>query len=244
MHQDRFYISITPAASEVWLEGKEAHHILHVKRAKPGDKITLFNGKGLEYLANIIEISHNKLRVLIEQSRLINREADVEITIAFSAPKGKLAALLIQKCTELGVKALIPIHCKRSVVDIRNKSAEKTEKWNKIIVEASKQCKRNFLTRIENVISFNNILKTLHDYDLSLIACTEVNTVSMKGVLNEHPLAKKIICLIGPEGGFTNDEIEIAKKSGCIPVSISNSTLRVETAAIAISSILLYAYSK
>lgn len=244
MHQDRFYISITPAASEVWLEGKEAHHILHVKRAKPGDKITLFNGKGLEYLANIIEISHNKLKVLIEQSRSINREADVEITIAFSAPKGKLAALLIQKCTELGVKALIPIHCKRSIVDIRNKAAEKTEKWNKIVVEASKQCKRNFLTKIENVISFSSILKTLHDYDLSLIACTEVNTGSMKGVLDEHPLAKKIICLIGPEGGFTNDEIEIAEKSGCIPVSIGNSTLRVETAAIAISSMLLYAYSK
>lgn len=244
MHQDRFYISITPSASEVWLEGKEAHHILHVKRAEPGDKITLFNGKGLEYLANIIEISHNKLKVLIEQSRSINREADVEITIAFSAPKGKLAALLIQKCTELGVKALIPIHCKRSIVDIRNKAAEKTEKWNKIVVETSKQCKRNFLTKIENVISFNSILKTLHDYDLSLIACTELNTGSMKGVLDEHPLAKKIICLIGPEGGFTNDEIEIAEESGCIPVNIGNSTLRVETAAIAISSMLLYAYSK
>ncbi len=242
MHQDRFYISITPAASELWLEGKEAHHILHVKRAKPGDKITLFNGKGLECLANIIEISDNKLKVLIEQSRSINREADVEITIAFSAPKGRLAALLIQKCTELGVKALIPIHCKRSIVDIRNKSAEKIEKWNKIVVEASKQCKRNFLTKIENVMSFNSIIKTLHDYDLSLIAC--IDTRSMKVVLYEHPLAKKIICLIGPEGGFTNDEIEIAEKSGCIPVSIGNSTLRVETAAIAISSMLLYAYSK
>ncbi|HHT9139142.1 MAG TPA: RsmE family RNA methyltransferase [Candidatus Wunengus sp. YC60] len=242
MHQDRFYIPYTPTVREIWIDGKEAHHILHVKRAKLGSKITLFDGKGIEYLANVAEILEDKLKVFIEQSREVDRESGVDITIAFSIPKGKCASFLIQKCAELGIKALIPLHCERSVVDIRHKSAEKIEKWNKVVIEASKQCKRNFLTKIEDVMSFDGLMKTISSYDLLLIACTDNHTRMLKTVLTEHPSATKIICLVGPEGGFTRSEIEMAEKSGCIPISIGQSILRIETAVIAISSMLLYAY--
>lgn len=243
MHQDRFYIPSTPAGHEIWIDGKEAHHILHVKRAKPGNTITLFDGIGNEYLSKITEISGDKLKVIIEQSQATDREPTVEITIAFSVPKGKRTTFLIQKCAELGVKALIPIHCKRSVVDIRHKSVEKAEKWDKVVIEASKQCKRNFLTRIDEVISFDDLMKTICNYDLSLIACTDTHSKLLKSVLSEHSSARKVICLIGPEGGFTGSEIEMAEKAGCIPISIGQSILRIETAVIAISSMLLYAYS-
>lgn len=243
MHQDRFYLSYTPATREIWIEGSEAHHILHVKRAKVGSKITLFNGKGNEYLAQITGILDDKLKVCIEQSKVVDREACIDITIAFSIPKGKLVSFLIQKCAELGVRTLIPIHCKRSVVDIRDKSEVKIEKWGKVVIEASKQCKRNFVTKIENVTSFNDLIKTAHNYDLALIACTETHTKVLKDVLHEYPAVKKTLCLIGPEGGFTREEIEMAKASGLIPVSAGFSTLRIETAAIALSSMLLYAYS-
>jgi len=243
MHQDRFYIPHTPTGHEIWIDGREAHHILHVKRAKPGNTITLFDGSGNEYLSKITEISDDKVKVTIEQSQATDREPTVEITIAFSIPKGKRTTFLIQKCAELGVKALIPLHCKRSVVDIRHKSVEKAEKWDKVVIEASKQCKRNFLTRIDEVVSFDGLMKTVCDYDLPLIACTDVPARTLKGVLSEHPSARKIICLIGPEGGFTRSEIEMAEKSGCIPVSIGHSVLRVETAVVAISAMLLYAYS-
>lgn len=243
MHQDRFYIPYISPVHEIWIDGKEAHHILHVKRAKPGSKITLFDGKGIEYLANITEILDDKLKVFIEQTRVVDRESSVDITIAFSIPKGKHAIFLIQKCAELGVKTLIPLHCERSVVDIRHKSTEKTEKWNKVIIAASKQCKRNYLTKIEDVMSFDGLMKTSCDYDLSLIACTDTHTKTLKSVLSEHPSARKIICLVGPEGGFTHSEIEMAEKSGCIPVRTGHSVLRIETAVVAISAMLLYAYS-
>lgn len=243
MHQDRFYIPFTPATHEIWIEGKEAHHILHVKRAKPGSTITLFNGKGLECLALVTEIAHDKVKVLIEQFKAVDREPDISIDLAFSVPKGKLVTFLIQKCAELGVKALIPLSCQRSVVDIRDKSDEKIERWDKIAIEASKQCKRNFITTIEKVLSLDDIIKTVCNYDLSLIACTELHARTLKSVLCEHPSVKKILCLIGPEGGFTPGEIEMAVKAGCVPISIGRSTLRIETAAIAISSMLLYAYS-
>src|SRR3990167_2558793 len=195
MHQDRFYISYTPTGHEIWIDGKEAHHILHVKRAKPGSKITLFDGNGIEYLANITEILDDKLKVFIEQTRKVNSESSVDVTIAFSIPKGKHAIFLIQKCAELGIKTIIPLHCERSIVDIRHKSAEKTEK------------------------------KTI------------------KSLLHKHPTARKIFCLVGPEGIFTRSEVEMAEKSGCIPVSIGHSVLRIETAVVAISAMLLYAYS-
>lgn len=216
---------------------------MHVKRAKLGNKITLFDGKGFEYLTHVTEISNDSLKVFIEQSKAIDREPGIDITLAFSIPKGKLVTFLIQKCAELGIKTLIPLHCTRSVVDIRNKSAEKIERWNKIAIEASKQCKRNFITTIEKVTPLDDLIKTVCSYDLSLIACTEPHTKTLKSVLCERPSVKKIICLIGPEGGFTRDEIEMAEKAGCIPISLGRSTLRIETAALAISSILLYAYS-
>ena len=138
---------------------------------------------------------------------------------------------------------MVPLHCKRSVVDIQNKSAIKIEKWNKIVIEASKQCRRNLITKIEEALSFDGFIKTLCSYDLSLIACTGHSAKTLKSVLNTYPSIKTIACLIGPEGGFTSDEIEMAEKAGCIPISIGHSILKIETAAIAISSILLYAYS-
>ncbi|KAB2832509.1 MAG: 16S rRNA (uracil(1498)-N(3))-methyltransferase [Candidatus Brocadia sp.] len=244
MHQDRFYLPYTPETPEIWLDGREAHHILHVKRAKLGSAITLFDGKGSEYRARVTEILHDKLKVFIEQSRAVDRESCVDITIAFSVPKGKLAAFLIQKCAELGIKTLVPIFCKRSVVDIRNTSGEKIERWNKIAIEASKQCKRNFVTHIENLIPFSAFVKNVCHYDLPLIACAEPNARTLKRLAIEHPSAKTIVCIIGPEGGFDRSEIEMAEKAGCKAVSIGNSILRVETAAIAISSMLLYAYSE
>ncbi len=243
MHQDRFYIPHTPTTQEVWVNGEEAHHIIRVKRAKAGEKITLFNGKGYEYFGYIQEILKDKLKVCIEQTRLVNREAPIEITIAFSVPKGKHSTFLIQKCVELGVKTLIPLSCERSVVDIGEKSTEKVERWDKIVIEASKQCKRNLLTQIEAAMPFADFIKTVGSYDLALIACTETDTITLKKVLHEHQQAKMILCLIGPEGGFSHNEVTMARAGGCIPVSISHSTLRIETAAIAISSMILYAYS-
>jgi len=242
MHQDRFYLPYTPTVHEIWIDGKESHHILHVKRAKLGSKITLFDGIGNEYLSKITGILDGKLKVFIEQTKKVDRESSVDITIAFSIPKGKHAIFLIQKCAELGVKTLIPLHCERSIVDIRHKSAEKIEKWNKVVIEASKQCKRNFLTKLEDVMSFDGLIKTSCDYDLSLIACTNTHTKTLKSVLSEHPSARKIICLVGPEGGFTHSEIEMAEKSGCFPIRMGHSVLRIETAVIAISAMLLYAY--
>jgi len=242
MHQDRFFIPEISTQPDLWIEGREAHHILRVKRAKLGEKITLFDGKGSEYETRIVEVLRDKLKVVVENSSAVNREPNVDITIAFSVPKGKRSNFLIQKCSELGVGTLIPLFCERSVVDIRDKSSEKIEKWNKIVIETSKQCKRNLLTIIKDVMTIKDFVKTMNGYDLSLIACHGSDTKTLKTILNTRTAIKNVVCLIGPEGGFTDREIGLAVEMGCIPISLGNSAMRIETAAIAVCSMLQYEY--
>ena len=240
---NRFYVPFQAGLKNIWIDSSESHHIIHVKRLETGDKIVLFNGMGVECNAEIVEINENKVRVELSQSKAISIEIRVGIDIAFAVPKGKRSHFLIQKCTEMGVRKLIPINYTHSVVKLKAESSEKIEKWQKIAIEASKQCGRNTITEIGEVVDFENVLKTVDSYDLLLFACNQPDSNNLKNTLQEHLKPNNIICFIGPEGGFTSSEIEMAKNAGCKLVSLGQRTLRVETAAIAVSAILSYHYS-
>ncbi len=240
---NRFYAPFHADLKSLWIDNSESHHIIHVKRLKIGDNIIVFNGTGDEFEAEIEDIEDNKVKVKINQQCTIRNENIVEIDIAFAIPKGKRSHLLIQKCTELGVHKLIPTNYARSVVKLRDDCSVKIEKWQKIAIEASKQCGRNTITEISEVVDFDNILNTAKSYDLPLFACSQSNSDNLKNTLQEHPKPNSILGLIGPEGGFTSNEIEMAKRAGCKFVSLGSRILRVETAAIAVSAILSYHYS-
>lgn len=179
----------------------------------------------------------------IGQIKTVNKENNVGIDIAFAIPKGKRSHFLIQKCTELGVRKLIPLHYDRSVVRFKAGDSGKIEKWEKIAIEASKQCGRNVLTDICGAMDFSSILKNVKDYDLSLFACNQPGSDNLKNILQEKQKINSIISFIDPEGGFTSREIDMAKGAGCKFVSFGQRTLRVETAAIAISAILYHHFS-
>ena len=240
---NRFYVPFHAGLKNLWIDSSESHHITHVKRLKVGDNIIVFNGMGDEFEAEIEDIEDNRVKVNINQQKTISKENIVGIDIAFAIPKGKRSHLLIQKCTELGVHKLIPINYARSVVKLKDDCSAKIEKWQKIAIEASKQCGRNTITEIGQVVNFDNILKTVDSYDLSLFACSQSDANNLKNTLQEHPKPNNIISFIGPEGGFTTNEIEMATKSGCKFVSLGSRILRIETAAIAVSAILSYHYS-
>ncbi len=189
-----------------------------------------------------VEIIENKVKVKANQHRTISKENQVEIDIAFAIPKGKRSHLLTQKCTELGVHKLIPIDCERSVVKLKTDSSAKIEKWQKIAIEASKQCGRNTIPEICEIVDFKKIIKSLDSYDLPLFACNQSNANNLKNTLLDYPNVNNTIIFIGPEGGFTPKEIEMAMKAGCKLVRLSQRTLRVETAAIAVSAILSFHY--
>ncbi len=235
---NRFYVPFHAGIENMWLDSSESHHIVHVKRLKIGDNLILFNGKGNECDAEIVDINEDKVKVKINQHKNISKENQIEIDIAFAIPKGKRSHLLTQKCTELGVHKLIPTNYNRSVVKLKADSSVKIEKWQKIAIEASKQCGRNTITEICEVVDFEDVLKSIDSYDLTLFACSQSDSNNLRNTLQEHPNINNIIIFIGPEGGFTPKEIEVAKKAGCKFVSLGQRILRVETAAIAVSAIL------
>ena len=240
---NRFYVPFQAGLKSIWIDSSESHHIIHVKRLKTGDNIVLFNGMGIECNAEIVEINGNKVRVEANQYKTVNKENRVGVDIAFAVPKGKRSHFLIQKCTELGIRKLIPTNYAQSVVKLKAESSEKIEKWRKIAIEAAKQCGRNTITEIGDVVNFGDIIDNLDNYDLPLFACNQPDSNNLKNTLQEHLKVNNIVCFIGPEGGFTSNEIEMAKNAGCEFVSLGQRTLRVETAAIAVSAILSYHYS-
>ncbi len=243
MSVSRFCVPFHAGMKDIWINGAETHHMLRVKRAKIGDLIILFNGRGDECSAEIIEVKGSKVKVKIGQIKAVSKESNVGIDIAFAIPKGRRSHFLIQKCAELGVQKLFPLHYERSVVKLKADCSGKIKKWQKIAVEASKQCGRNTITEINDVMDFGSILKCVGNYDISLFACNQSVSNNLKNILKEHQRVNNIISFIGPEGGFTSKEMEMAKEAGCEFVSLGQSTLRVETSAIAISAILSYHYS-
>ncbi|MFQ5963143.1 MAG: 16S rRNA (uracil(1498)-N(3))-methyltransferase [Candidatus Scalinduaceae bacterium] len=243
MSVNRFYASFHDGSKDVWMDSSETHHMVNVKRLKVGDRVILFNGRGDECDAEIVKTIRNKVKVKISQIKTVSRESNVRIDIAFAIPKGKRSHFLIQKCAELGVHKLIPLHYERSVVKLKTGCSEKIEKWRSIAIEASKQCGRSIVTEISDVMDFRNILKSVEKYDLSLFACRQSVSNNLKNVLQEHQKENNIISFVGPEGGFTSREIEMAKEARCKFVSLGKQILRVETAVIAISAILSYHYS-
>lgn len=236
----RFCVPFHAGEKDIWIDGAEAHHMLRVKRYRIGDSVVLFNGVGDECIAEIIEVKESKVRAKIGQIKAVSKERKVEIDLAFAIPKGKRSHFLVQKCAELGVQKLFPLHYERSIVRIKNGSSEKVEKWRKIAIEASKQCGRNTIIDVNDVMDYGNFLKRVESYDISLFACNQSDSNNLKNILKEYQRVNSIISFIGPEGGFTLKEMEMARRAGCKFVSLGQHTLRVETSAIAISAILSY----
>jgi len=239
----RFYMRKVPRRGLVVIEGDEAHHIASVKRLEAGDEITLFDGVGHEYRAEIVGVERRptiKVVVDVKEEAKIDRTPAIEIALASAIPKGKRAELIIQKCAELGLNLFIPMHCSRSVVNIMTRAETKMRKWQRISIEASKQCGRNRIMEIARPAEFEEVLELLPRYDLKLIATADERAAPLRRILRSGEGFKSVIYLIGPEGGFTEKELSRAVRAGCKPVLLAPTVLRVETAAIATLAILVY----
>lgn len=240
---ERFYAPLLPDDGELWVNGQEAHHMLHVKRLSPGERLFLFDGRGREAVGRIVEVERDKARVAIERVDEVNREARIAITLAFSVPKGRRSEVLVQKCCELGVRRLIPLECERSVVRLGPEGSHKIEKWRSVAVEASKQCGRTYLTEISEVFTLSGLMDAVGVYRPRLLASTDPEALPLSEVVRDNADPEDILCVIGPEGGFSKKEIDRVVQAGCTPVSLGPRVLRTETAALALVSMLLYAYS-
>jgi 16S rRNA (uracil1498-N3)-methyltransferase len=223
---DRFYVDCPLAPGQVDLEGPEARHLAIVCRLRPGDAVCLFNGDGREYLGDVIEVGKRTVTVKIHAGAAPERELGFCIEVAAPLPKGDRAQFLLEKLTELGVASFVPLQTARSVVHPRD---TKLDKLQRHVIEASKQCGRNVLLRVLPMCPWN-------DY------CRQTDFPSAKIVAHPHQsvtggrLPRGAAALaVGPEGGFTEEEIGEARTNGWQVLDLGPRILRVETAAIALA---------
>ena len=222
----------TPECVE--LDGPEAHHLLHVLRAKVGDRVGLFNGEGAEAIAEIVNIRKRSAELRLIETWSVPAESRT-LTIATAMPKGDRARWLIEKCTELGVSRLIPLRTQRSVVE---PGESKMDKLDQAVIAGCKQCGRSHLMTISPLMTFAKLLKeltpgTLIAHPNAPISVSEALSLSDNG---NQVKAQSAVMLIGPEGGFTDDEFSAAVAAGATPVNLGSHILRIETAAIAVAA--------
>ena len=227
------------------LGADESHQCLDVLRLKVGDRVVVFNGAGVEATAEIFAIGRDR----VEMRHLQHAKSQplaCKITLAQAIPKGKNMELIVQKATELGVAAIVPLLSDRTVVQVDDgDSAKKQQKWQAVAVEAAKQCGQNWLPTVEKPQSPKEFFHTNPRFDLLLIASLQPDARHLKQVLKEtkemlgKPVSSALV-LIGPEGDFTPAEISLAKGHGCLPITLGPIVLRTETAAIYSLSVLGY----
>lgn len=247
----RFYIppaSWNPAGLS--LDEAESRHATEVLRLRVGDSVSVFNGEGLQAEAVISRIA--KREVALEPGELKRTAAPAaRLLLAQAVPKGKNMDLVLQKATELGVSGIIPLISERTVVRLSvAEAADKQEKWQRIVIEACKQCGQNFLPAVSRPVALETFLASLPPVDLPLIAAIESGARSLKSILRDWragksgeaapPLPSSALILIGPEGDFTPAELAQAKSAGCQPLTLGPIILRTETAAIYTLSILAH----
>lgn len=232
----RFYSQKLPKGRKVSIQGEEARH-MHVLRLKKGYQICLFDGKGSELIGRIDSISPKKVEITVLAREKV-RIKGIFVDLAISVPKGKRFDWLIQKATELGIVGIIPLITHRSVV--KPKKGGKSERWQRIAVEAAKQSQRKTVPEITEALEFNEFLDFIHGYDLKLIALPTAKQHIKNALRKKRP--NKVLCLIGPEGGFIDEEIKKAKEKGFKPVNLGKEILRVETAGTAMLAMIKYEY--
>jgi len=225
------------------ITGPDARHIKTVLRLKPGDKIGLFDGKGFEYEARIVAISTGKVEVAVMQCFPAAAESPVQIVVAQAFLKEKKMDSLIRQISELGITGWLPFFAERSVPRPDQKQLlVRTQRWKKIAREALKQCKRGRILEIGETVSFESMLNQSESSDLK-IAFWEDEAAPLNASLTkfERPI-NTIFVLLGPEGGFTVQEIERARARGFITASLGPRILRAETATVAACTLLQYLY--
>lgn len=227
------------------ITGKQAHHIRDVLRLKRGDTLQLFDGQGNLYQGRILATQPKQLKVEIEYVNKVLPKSTIKITLAQALPKKNKMDYIVEKATELGVSAIIPIQTERTIpkLDQLKQSARKL-RWQRIAAEAAKQCGRLDIPQVKELSSWSEVLSALANYDFKLIACLSENTKGIKDILRTEKKGKKVAILIGPEGDFTKTEINKAQNAGFIPISLGSNVLKSDTAALACLSIINYELSQ
>lgn len=225
------------------ISGSDARHIRTVLRMKPGDTLVVFDGAGNDYEAGIKVISPDQVSVSPVRRIDSGKDSPVKITLAQAMLKGKKMDILARQITELGITRWAPFLSERSIpVLAKEKLPARQERWRSIVIESLKQCQRSRLTEICNITSFGEALESGRSDDVKLIFWEE-ETRTLSEVLDPVPdKCERIFAVIGPEGGFSETEIEKAVSLGYQSVSLGPRIMKAETAALSVCTLMQYLF--
>jgi 16S rRNA (uracil1498-N3)-methyltransferase len=211
------------------LRGDEAKHLTRVLRKKVGDHILATDGADSMYEAGIVRIEREEVECDIVDVQLNVNEPKIEIALAVSLLKNPSRLdFLVEKAVELGVRTVIPMTTERTIP-----SHDKHARLEKIALAAMKQCGRCYLPKITDLMEFNVLVNHAQGYSIRLIPHEKTEQSHFVGsVMQHHTNLKSVLLVIGPEGGFTEDEVQLASSNQFIPISLGPRRLRTETAAI------------
>jgi 16S rRNA (uracil1498-N3)-methyltransferase len=240
------YFYIEPAALQkdpVILEGSEARHMKKVLRLTSGSRICLLDGQGFEYDTVIQQFVDDRVELEVTGKRPGKKESPVHIGVAQALLKEKKMDRLLRHLCELGITGWHPFISERSVPTPGEKRlSTRLERWQKIVKESVKQCRRAKLPQIHDARMFAEILEYGQSYDLNIIFY-ENESASLSSLIKpDQPAPQNILLILGPEGGFTEGEIEQAGDTGCLIAGLGPRILRAETAAIAACALAQYLF--
>jgi 16S rRNA (uracil1498-N3)-methyltransferase len=227
------------------LDGREAHHALHVLRIHRGENVTVLDGAGTEFFCDVESATKNSL-VLAVKEKKFTPAPPCPLTLLVAFPKGKLIESIIQKAVELGAHRIVPLLTERVVTHVDNDGAEaKREKWQSVAIESIKQCGTPWLPKVEAPQTIAEFLARGEKIELSLVGSLQTERRHPREWILEFQkqherLPHSAGAWIGPEGDFTLAELRAIEAAGAKPVTLGALTLRVETAAIYCLSFLNY----
>lgn len=227
----------------ITVTGKDVFHIKNVLRMKPGDKITFSNGQNpAEYHSLITEITDEAVKCELSYIQESGHELPSRIYLYQSLAKAEKMEMIIQKAVELGVHEIIPVAAERSVVRLDEKKAgAKIKRWQAVSEAAAKQSRRQTIPLIREVLNFPQAVKAAAGTDIKLIPYELADDINKtKEIINNLSAGQSIAVFIGPEGGFSNQEIKLAAEAGIIPLTMGKRILRCETATFVILSWIMY----
>ena len=239
----RFFSELPLRTGEVELRGGEAHHLIHVRRLQPGDDVELFDGAGNAANARVTSISGEL--VVLNVLRIVNRPSGhVPILVAVAFPKGERQKWLIEKCVELGVTTLVPLRTARGVA---LPSGAAVDRWRRQVIAACKQSGRSQFLEIQEPRAVEDFFESVGNERVRLladlrgalwpslheIAAANCSRPESKGIENAYSTPTAFACAIGPEGGWSDQELAKGISAGWRLTRLGDLTLRVETAAIA-----------
>jgi len=225
----------------VLIEGQEAFHIAKVLKFNKGEIIPVVDGLGNKYKVVISNISKKSVEGNILTCVRKENEPLVNITLAPALSGGTKMDLVIEKCTEIGVNAFIPMLTEKSFIKIdkKTKAQSKTSRWRKVAIAAMKQSLRSYLPKIHEIMDFDGVLQKTHYFDLTLVATLESHSKPIGEIFDYQNKYKNILLLVGPEAGFTPSELERAREGKTVSVSLGPRRFRTETASIILVSQVL-----